>query len=829
MSKSGKIVFDQAPSERDEMNMSSSLSGALASNPSASSKDVVFNRDASMSTALLRLPDDFETRQTIDGMFADLEDKPKLHAKTYGEDDDDAEEEEEEEGGGEEEEAQSATDATGAAGSAVSHVGKKGKRDTPASLPKMPVGKRMADKKMSILGEDEEEEGWGEEEEEEAEAQSATDATGAAGSAVSHVGKKGKRDTPASLPQMPVGKRMADKKMSILGEDEEEEGWGDDGAVGSLSAPSVILEEEAVPNPQAPGAGSLPTPPEMPAEQEPPVLPFSGWLMKQSGGKLRGGSVGNALAKWDRRWFLISGNGAPLCYYKDAQQLGGTKRLAKPAGTVEMSGSSIERTGGGDGTFSVHSSQRVLTLKADNDAKMQAWARAMVAAGAYAEFEVGTAHAPAKSIQSVRPSLRLNSSYGAGEALRPLTTEERESAPSDRSEDAHAAGERKSRRKSVTLFGSEGEALPLMEGYLSKQTGRKAGAGAAGKWDRRYFVVPPGKTSLRYYKTRDDYVGRLEPAGAIDTARSTIQIERSPGAFLLHITSADLKRQLALRADSNAALEAWIVALKAQGRALSVETIDPTVAATPTSAAAHSPTSGGGRKRQATEGGTIPGRQGSWEGKAVKVLLLGDAAVGKTSVLTRFSDGLFVSSTRATVGIDLKKSTIDLDGEGKAVQLQIWDTAGQEMFRSIIASYYRGAHGVLLMFDLTRKASFDSLEDWLKEVRSKAPEDAPVVLCGNKCDCPGRVVSQATAAAWARQHGMQYVETSAKANIAINDAFVTLVATAMGRGAEVPQLLSRAKVSQAGGTVGNSEAGAVRLTGGVDPHSSTAPNGGCAC
>jgi hypothetical protein len=100
MSKSGKIVFDQAPSERDEMNMSSSLSGALASNPSASSKDVVFNRDASMSTALLRLPDDFETRQTIDGMFADLEDKPKLHAKTYGEDDDDAEEEEEEEGGG---------------------------------------------------------------------------------------------------------------------------------------------------------------------------------------------------------------------------------------------------------------------------------------------------------------------------------------------------------------------------------------------------------------------------------------------------------------------------------------------------------------------------------------------------------------------------------------------------------------------------------------------------------------------------------------------------------------------------------------------------------
>jgi len=203
--------------------------------------------------------------------------------------------------------------------------------------------------------------------------------------------------------------------------------------------------------------------------------------------------------------------------------------------------------------------------------------------------------------------------------------------------------------------------------------------------------------------------------------------------------------------------------------------------------------------------------QPAWQtpNKPIKILLLGDAAVGKTSVLTRFSDGLFVSSTRATVGVDLKKSTVDLDGHGaRPLSLQIWDTAGQEMFRSIIATYYRGAHGVLLLFDVTRRQTFNALGGWLDEVKSKAPEHAPVVLVGNKADCPGRDVSAAEAEAWAAKHGMAYLETSAKSNLRINDAFVTLVATAVGRLDEIDTLLITARVTQAGMGGGGSGKGA---------------------
>jgi len=208
-------------------------------------------------------------------------------------------------------------------------------------------------------------------------------------------------------------------------------------------------------------------------------------------------------------------------------------------------------------------------------------------------------------------------------------------------------------------------------------------------------------------------------------------------------------------------------------------------------------------------------------------------------VLTRFSDGMFVSSTRATVGIDLKKSSIDLDGDGRPVSLQIWDTAGQEMFRSIIASYYRGANGVLLMFDLTRRNTFENVAGWLQEVRERAPEGAPVVLAGNKCDLPNRVVPREEAAAWARDRGLAYVETSAAADVCINDAFVTLVALSVGRGNEVGSLLSRAKITQGGLTPRGGERAdvhginVIQINGdgrfGAPRSRRDSASGGCAC
>lgn len=302
-------------------------------------------------------------------------------------------------------------------------------------------------------------------------------------------------------------------------------------------------------------------------------------------------------------------------------------------------------------------------------------------------------------------------------------------------------------------------------------------------------------------------MARHEPAGAIDTAHARLQVERSPGHYVLRISSHDGQRSLALKADAASTLDYWVLALSSPGRASSVsERVDPAGSPAGASAAA-----------------------ASWDGKPVKVLLLGDAGVGKTSVLTRFSDGLFVSSTRATVGIDLKKSTIDLDGDDRPLSLQIWDTAGQEMFRSIIASYYRGANGVLLMFDLTRRSSFESLDGWVQEVRAKAPEETPVVLAGNKCDMPGRAVERAEAEAWARNHGLAYVETSAAENVCINEAFVTVVALAVGRGSEVAELLTRAKITQGGLTPRGNEAmrtdvGVVQL-----PRNAPARSGGCAC
>jgi len=190
-------------------------------------------------------------------------------------------------------------------------------------------------------------------------------------------------------------------------------------------------------------------------------------------------------------------------------------------------------------------------------------------------------------------------------------------------------------------------------------------------------------------------------------------------------------------------------------------------------------------------------------------------------VLQRFSEGTFVTSTRATVGMDLKRTLVDLDGSGERITLQIWDTAGQEMFRSIISSYYRGAHGVILMFDVCRKPTFDALEGWLNEVRSRCDESAAIVLVGNKVDADGREVSYETAVAWAKKNSLPYIETSAKRDVMITDAFITLVATVAGRTGEISLLLKKAKV-MSGQSVATNQVLPL-------PKQQPQAGGGCAC
>merc|ERR1712230_95286 len=116
----------------------------------------------------------------------------------------------------------------------------------------------------------------------------------------------------------------------------------------------------------------------------------------------------------------------------------------------------------------------------------------------------------------------------------------------------------------------------------------------------------------------------------------------------------------------------------------------------------------------------------------IKLLLIGDSGVGKSCCLLRFSEDSFTPSFITTIGIDFKIRTIDLDG--KRVKLQIWDTAGQERFRTITTAYYRGAMGILLVYDVTDEKSFNNIRTWFSNVEQHASEGVNKILIGNKCD-----------------------------------------------------------------------------------------------
>ena len=156
-----------------------------------------------------------------------------------------------------------------------------------------------------------------------------------------------------------------------------------------------------------------------------------------------------------------------------------------------------------------------------------------------------------------------------------------------------------------------------------------------------------------------------------------------------------------------------------------------------------------------------------------KLILIGDSGVGKSCLLNRFADDVYTDSYISTIGVDFKIRTIEADG--KICKLQIWDTAGQERFRTITSSYYRGAHGILLVFDITNPESFTNIQSWLKEVSNYAAETVNLILVGTKSDLePKRKVSFSDAYEFAKQRNMEYIETSSKQSINIDTAFITL-------------------------------------------------------
>jgi len=156
-----------------------------------------------------------------------------------------------------------------------------------------------------------------------------------------------------------------------------------------------------------------------------------------------------------------------------------------------------------------------------------------------------------------------------------------------------------------------------------------------------------------------------------------------------------------------------------------------------------------------------------------KLLLIGDSGVGKTCVLFRFSEDAFNSTFISTIGIDFKIRTIELDG--KKIKLQIWDTAGQERFRTITTAYYRGAMGIMLVYDITNEKSFDNIKNWIRNIEEHASSDVEKMILGNKCDMNDkRQVSKERGEQLAIEYGIKFMETSAKASINVEDAFFTL-------------------------------------------------------
>lgn len=158
----------------------------------------------------------------------------------------------------------------------------------------------------------------------------------------------------------------------------------------------------------------------------------------------------------------------------------------------------------------------------------------------------------------------------------------------------------------------------------------------------------------------------------------------------------------------------------------------------------------------------------------LKFILIGDSGVGKSSLLRRFSDNEFSDYNQPrTIGVDFRFRTVELDG--KIIKLQIWDTNGQERFRTMNHAYYKDAHGILVVFDMTDEQSFNNTKQWLTEIERYAPKNVSKIFVGAKSDLvQERQVSIETAQAFADELGIPYIITSSKNGTLVDQAFLTL-------------------------------------------------------
>ena len=158
-----------------------------------------------------------------------------------------------------------------------------------------------------------------------------------------------------------------------------------------------------------------------------------------------------------------------------------------------------------------------------------------------------------------------------------------------------------------------------------------------------------------------------------------------------------------------------------------------------------------------------------------KVLLLGDSTVGKTCFLMRYTDNTFQEIHMSTIGLDYRLKTMTLNS-GKQVKVQIWDTAGQDRFRAITKNYYKGAHGIILIYDVTNQQTFENVTNWINQIKEEASDKVTIFLVGNKIDdVENRKIQTESGKNLAENFQLQFYETSAKTGENVEKTFQALV------------------------------------------------------
>nr|CCC95899.1 unnamed protein product [Trypanosoma congolense IL3000] len=164
--------------------------------------------------------------------------------------------------------------------------------------------------------------------------------------------------------------------------------------------------------------------------------------------------------------------------------------------------------------------------------------------------------------------------------------------------------------------------------------------------------------------------------------------------------------------------------------------------------------------------------------KLMKLIVLGDSGSGKSSLLHRFVEDTFVEDRTQTIGVEFGSKVVELSG--RKIKLQIWDTSGQERYKSVTRSYYRGAVGCLIVYDITQRSSYESIPQWLNDVHHLAGQDVVVMLVGNKSDVANnRAVQHNEASLFALENNLLHLETSASTGEFVSDAFLKVAKAAL--------------------------------------------------